>query len=208
MASAALFYDSRATIARRLTLHCQYMARAVLFAQCRSAETMLTFILDLSWLFPDENGMRDNTCCYIVATITMALDLLRDRVLAVAVSLDVELLPYVYIVVTHTRLHLLASLLNYPPVHLDVRRMVSEAALHSACEVLRAAVRGEDQLKYIPNNLVIMICYASCISHVPKVRRLVAQLLQFSWTKQGLFTHCVSLLVATLAAKSGSQNSR
>ncbi|KAF2265247.1 Zn(II)2Cys6 transcription factor [Lojkania enalia] len=96
--------------------------------------------------------------------------------------------PYVEILVTHTRLSTYSGVINHPTAPLEVKQLFRASALSSALNVMRAAIQGEARLKSMPNNTVIMICFAACIalnlsasapgvSHnlVPSVRNLIEE---------------------------------
>jgi hypothetical protein len=72
--------------------------------------------------------------------------------------------PYVDILVTHTRLSTYCGVINHPTAPLEVKRQFRASALSSALNVMRAAIQGETRLKSMPNNTVIMICFAACIA--------------------------------------------
>ncbi|KAF2120295.1 hypothetical protein BDV96DRAFT_595848 [Lophiotrema nucula] len=93
--------------------------------------------------------------------------------------------PYVEIMQSHTRLSTYSSVINHPTAPLEVKRLFRASELSSALNVLRAAIQGESRLKSMPNNTVIMICFAACIalnmtpggSHnlAPSVRNLIEE---------------------------------
>ncbi|KAF2651721.1 hypothetical protein K491DRAFT_606355 [Lophiostoma macrostomum CBS 122681] len=72
--------------------------------------------------------------------------------------------PYVEILVTHTRLSTYSGVINHPTAPLEVKRQFRASALSSALNVMRAAIQGEARLQSMPNNTVIMICFAACIA--------------------------------------------
>jgi hypothetical protein len=72
--------------------------------------------------------------------------------------------PYVEILVTHTRLSTYSGVINHPTAPLEVKRLFRASALSSALNVMRAAIQGEARLMSMPNNTVIMICFASCVA--------------------------------------------
>ncbi|KAH7128300.1 hypothetical protein B0J11DRAFT_267172 [Dendryphion nanum] len=72
--------------------------------------------------------------------------------------------PYVEILVTHTRLSIYSGVINHPTAPQEVKRQFRASALSSALNVMRAAIQGESRLKSMPNNTVIMICFAACIA--------------------------------------------
>jgi hypothetical protein len=96
--------------------------------------------------------------------------------------------PYVEILVTHTRLSTYGGVINHPTAPLEVKRQFRSSALSSALNVMRAAIQGEERLRSMPNNTVIMISFAACValnlstptsrgnrSLAPSVRRLIEE---------------------------------
>ncbi|KAB5559581.1 hypothetical protein GE09DRAFT_1235790 [Coniochaeta sp. 2T2.1] len=72
--------------------------------------------------------------------------------------------PYVQILVTHTRLSIYGSVINHPTASTEVRHFFRAAGLSSALHVMRAAIRGESELKSMPNNTAIMVSFAACFA--------------------------------------------
>lgn len=72
--------------------------------------------------------------------------------------------PYVEILTTHTRLSTYSGVINHPSAPSEVKRLFRASALSSALNVMRAAIQGEGRLKSMPNNTVIMICFAACVA--------------------------------------------
>lgn len=72
--------------------------------------------------------------------------------------------PYVEILLTHTRLSTYSGVINHPTAPLEVKRLFRASALSSALNVMRAAIQGESRLQSMPNNTVIMICFAACVA--------------------------------------------
>ncbi|KAL4801760.1 hypothetical protein BDV18DRAFT_167153 [Aspergillus unguis] len=70
--------------------------------------------------------------------------------------------PYVEILVTHTQLSTYGGVINHPTAPVEVKRFFRAAGLSSALNVMRAAIQGEERLKSMPNNTVIMISFAAC----------------------------------------------
>ncbi|KAJ9609760.1 hypothetical protein H2200_006088 [Cladophialophora chaetospira] len=74
---------------------------------------------------------------------------------------DGQLPPYVEILVSHTKLSTYCSVVNHPTASNDVKQFFRAAGLASAVNVMRAAVHGENRLKSMPNNTVIMVSFAA-----------------------------------------------
>jgi hypothetical protein len=70
----------------------------------------------------------------------------------------------VQILVTHTRLSIYGSVINHPTAAVEVRHFFRAAGLSSALHVMRAAIRGESELKSMPNNTAIMVSFAACFA--------------------------------------------
>ncbi|EXJ86140.1 hypothetical protein A1O1_06510 [Capronia coronata CBS 617.96] len=74
---------------------------------------------------------------------------------------DGQLPPYVEILVSHTKLSTYCNVVNHPTASNDVKQFFRAAGLASAMNVMRAAVQGENRLKSMPNNTVIMVSFAA-----------------------------------------------
>lgn len=72
-----------------------------------------------------------------------------------------EVPPYVEILVSHTKLSVYCNVVNHPTASTDVKQFFRAAGLASAMNVMHAAVQGEDRLKSMPNNTVIMVSFAA-----------------------------------------------
>lgn len=68
------------------------------------------------------------------------------------------------ILVTHTRLSIYGSVINHPTAAVEVRHFFRAAGLSSALNVMRAAIRGESELRSMPNNTAIMVSFAACFA--------------------------------------------
>ncbi|KIX04846.1 uncharacterized protein Z518_05717 [Rhinocladiella mackenziei CBS 650.93] len=77
---------------------------------------------------------------------------------------DGQLPPYVEILVSHTKLSTYCNVVNHPTASNDVKQFFRAAGLASAINVMRAAVQGENRLKSMPNNTVIMVSFAACFA--------------------------------------------
>ncbi len=65
------------------------------------------------------------------------------------------------ILVSHTKLSTYCNVVNHPTASNDVKQFFRAAGLASAMNVMRAAVQGENRLKSMPNNTVIMVSFAA-----------------------------------------------
>jgi hypothetical protein len=70
----------------------------------------------------------------------------------------------VQILVTHTRLSIYGSVINHQTAAVEVRHFFRAAGLSSALHVMRAAIRGESELRSMPNNTAIMVSFAACFA--------------------------------------------
>jgi hypothetical protein len=77
---------------------------------------------------------------------------------------DGQLPPYVEILVSHTKLSTYCSVVNHPTAPSDVKQFFRAAGLSSALNVMRVVVQGENRLKSMPNNSVIMVSFAACFT--------------------------------------------
>ncbi|KAJ9632873.1 hypothetical protein H2204_007603 [Knufia peltigerae] len=77
---------------------------------------------------------------------------------------DGQLPPYVEILASHTKLSTYCNVVNHPTASNDVKQFFRAAGLASAMNVMRAAVQGENRLKSMPNNTVIMVSFAACFA--------------------------------------------
>ncbi|KAK5212682.1 hypothetical protein LTR96_006727 [Exophiala xenobiotica] len=77
---------------------------------------------------------------------------------------DGQLPPYVEILASHTKLSTYCNVVNHPTASNDVKQFFRAAGLTSAMNVMRAAVQGENRLKSMPNNTVIMVSFAACFA--------------------------------------------
>ena len=75
-----------------------------------------------------------------------------------------QLPPYVEILASHTKLSTYCNVVNHPTASNDVKQFFRAAGLTSAMNVMRAAVQGENRLKSMPNNTVIMVSFAACFA--------------------------------------------
>lgn len=75
-----------------------------------------------------------------------------------------QLPPYVEILASHTKLSTYCNVVNHPTASNDVKQFFRAAGLASAMNVMRAAVQGENRLKSMPNNTVIMVSFAACFA--------------------------------------------
>jgi hypothetical protein len=57
-----------------------------------------------------------------------------------------------------------SGVINHPTAPLEVKRQFRASELSSALNVMRTAIQGEPRLKSMPNNTIIMICFAACIA--------------------------------------------
>lgn len=55
-------------------------------------------------------------------------------------------------------------MINHPIAAVEVRQFFRTAGLSSALHVMRAAIRGESELKSMPNNTAIMVSFAACFA--------------------------------------------
>ncbi|OQD67011.1 hypothetical protein PENPOL_c004G00101 [Penicillium polonicum] len=92
MAGAALFLPSAAALSKRLSRHCEWLAKRVFTHRYRSVEIVLAFMVNVPWMSPGDRLGDDDTCSYIAMALTVALDLSLNKIVSPSSSFDQELL--------------------------------------------------------------------------------------------------------------------
>lgn len=81
LSCAALFLPYTAALSIRLGNHCKLLARQMVSDGYRSLEIVLAYILNIPWMQPGKNwAMNDETCYYISAAMTIAIDLSLNKI--------------------------------------------------------------------------------------------------------------------------------
>lgn len=81
MAASALFMPGAAAISRRLSSHCKLLAQRVLSRRHRSPEIVLAFMVNIPWMAPGKHWSDDETCAYMSAALTIAMDISLDKMI-------------------------------------------------------------------------------------------------------------------------------
>lgn len=82
MACSALFLPDTAPLSTRLNNHCKYLAREIMFGGYRSLEIVLAYMINIPWMQPGKNWATDDeTCSYISAAMTIAIDLSLNKII-------------------------------------------------------------------------------------------------------------------------------
>lgn len=81
LAASALFMPSTAALSRRLSNHCKYLARNIITNKYRSPEIVLAFMINIPWMSPGKHWSDDETCSYMAAALTIAVDISLNKVI-------------------------------------------------------------------------------------------------------------------------------
>jgi hypothetical protein len=79
-AASALFIPSTSAIAKRLSIHSRKLAHSVLTHRNRSVEIVLAFMISVPWMVPGNHWADDETCAYLAAGLTIAMDLSLHKI--------------------------------------------------------------------------------------------------------------------------------
>jgi hypothetical protein len=81
LATSALFMSSTAALSRRLSNHCKHMAHTITVNRRRSPELVLAFMINIPWMSPGKHWSDDETCFYMAAALTIAVDISLNKVI-------------------------------------------------------------------------------------------------------------------------------
>lgn len=81
MAGSALFMPTAAAVSKRLSLHCRFLARNLLINRSRSPEVVLGFMVNIPWMAPGQHWSDDDTCSYMAAALTIAIDISLNKLI-------------------------------------------------------------------------------------------------------------------------------
>lgn len=90
MAASALFMPTAAAVSKRLSSHCKLLAQKVLTNRNRSPEIVLAFMVNIPWMAPGKHWSDDETCSYMAAGLTIALDISLDKLIVPSPSSSLE----------------------------------------------------------------------------------------------------------------------
>ncbi|OJD33661.1 zn 2cys6 transcription factor [Diplodia corticola] len=80
LAASALFIPSAEALSKRLSAHCRKLAHAAMVGRYRSVEVVLAFMVNVPWLSFGEHWADDETCSYLSAALTVAMDLALHKI--------------------------------------------------------------------------------------------------------------------------------
>jgi hypothetical protein len=81
MAASSLFMPTAAAVSKRLSSHSRLLAQKVLTNRNRSPEIILAFMVNVPWMAPGKHWSDDETCSYMAAALTIALDISLDKLI-------------------------------------------------------------------------------------------------------------------------------
>ncbi|RAL15311.1 uncharacterized protein BO97DRAFT_384299 [Aspergillus homomorphus CBS 101889] len=91
IAAAALFLPTAAALSKRLSRHRASLAHNVITQRHKSVEIVLAFMVNVPWMDAGNCLGDDDTCIYMAAALTAALDLSLDKVVLPSTSFDASL---------------------------------------------------------------------------------------------------------------------
>jgi hypothetical protein len=81
LAASALFMPSTAALSTRLSNHCSHLAHEAMMKRHRSPELVLAYMINIPWMSPGKHWSDDETCSYMAAALTVAVDISLNKVL-------------------------------------------------------------------------------------------------------------------------------
>lgn len=81
MAVSAIFIPTAAALSKRLRSHCNVLARDLMANRNRSPEIVLGFMLNIPWMAPGNHWADDETCSYMAAALTIAVDISLNKLI-------------------------------------------------------------------------------------------------------------------------------
>jgi hypothetical protein len=88
----AIFLPKTASLAKRLLLHRRFLAEQVIVRKFRSVEIVLAFMVSIPWMPPGSHASDDDTSLYLATALSIALDLMLEKVITPSTSFDLELI--------------------------------------------------------------------------------------------------------------------
>jgi hypothetical protein len=95
LAMTAIFLPETSSLAKRLLLHRRFLAEQVIIRKFRSVEIVLAFMVSIPWMPPGSHASDDDTSLYLATALSIALDLMLDKVITPTTSFDPELIKRV-----------------------------------------------------------------------------------------------------------------
>lgn len=80
LAASALFLPKAEALSKRLSHHRNHLVRTVIYNRYRSVEIVLGFMVNIPWMTPAKHWADDETCAYLSAALTLALDLSLNKI--------------------------------------------------------------------------------------------------------------------------------
>ncbi|KAK4940626.1 hypothetical protein LTR10_019256 [Elasticomyces elasticus] len=80
LAASALFLPKAEALSKRLAGHRNHLVRTVIYNRYRSVEIVLGFMVNIPWMTPAKHWADDETCAYLSAALTLALDLSLNKI--------------------------------------------------------------------------------------------------------------------------------
>lgn len=80
LAASALFLPKAEALWKRLSHHRNHLVRTVIYNKYRSVEIVLAFMVNIPWMTPAKHWADDETCAYLSAALTLALDLSLNKI--------------------------------------------------------------------------------------------------------------------------------
>jgi hypothetical protein len=81
LAASALFKPTTAALSRRLSNHSRCLANTIVMNRHRSPEVVLAFMINIPWMSPGKHWSDDDTCYYLTAALTIAVDVSLNKVI-------------------------------------------------------------------------------------------------------------------------------
>jgi hypothetical protein len=81
MAVSAIFIPTAAALSKRLRSHCKLLARDLMANRSRSPEIVLAFMVNIPWMAPGKHWSDDETCSYMAAALTIAMDISLNKLI-------------------------------------------------------------------------------------------------------------------------------
>jgi hypothetical protein len=91
----AIFLPETSSLAKRLLLHRRFLAEQVIVRKFRSVEIVLAFMVSIPWMPPGSHASDDDTSLYLATALSIALDLMLDKVITPSTSFDPEFIKRV-----------------------------------------------------------------------------------------------------------------
>ncbi|KAK0640495.1 hypothetical protein DIS24_g9297 [Lasiodiplodia hormozganensis] len=81
LAASALFIPTAEALSKRLSAHSRKLAHTAMVERYRSVEVVLAFMVNVPWLSFGDHWADDETCSYLSAALTVAMDLALHKII-------------------------------------------------------------------------------------------------------------------------------